>query len=120
MEIKYREAVRGRRTNRKRGRRNKWFFFLGGGGGGGGGRGWGLWEEEELCNLRSLKDMLESKIISASLFFFIVNGENIFDIKIFCKIAFWDNLQSGLTYKIARHQNQLPIMSFPHPQEESD
>ena len=31
MEIKYREAVRGRRTNRKRGRRNKW-FFLGGGG----------------------------------------------------------------------------------------
>ena len=30
MEIKYREAVRGRRTNRKRGRRNKW-FFLGGG-----------------------------------------------------------------------------------------
>ena len=34
MEIKYKEAVRGRRTNRKRGRRNKWFFFLGGGGGG--------------------------------------------------------------------------------------
>ena len=32
MEIKYKEAVRGRRTNRKRGRRNKW-FFLGGGGG---------------------------------------------------------------------------------------
>ena len=32
MEIKYREAVRGRKTNRKRGRRNKWFFFLGGGG----------------------------------------------------------------------------------------
>ena len=31
MEIKYKEAVRGRRTNRKRGRRNKW-FFLGGGG----------------------------------------------------------------------------------------
>ena len=31
MEIKYREAVRGRRTNRKRGRRNKWFFFWGGG-----------------------------------------------------------------------------------------
>ena len=88
MEIKYKEAVRGRRTNRKRGRRNKWFFFGGGG---------VLWEEEELCNLRSLKDMLESKIISASLFFFIVNGENIFDIKIFCKIAFWDNLQSGLT-----------------------
>ena len=26
-----------------------------------------LWEEEELCNLRSLKDMLESKIISALL-----------------------------------------------------
>ena len=82
MEIKYREAVGGRRTNRKRGRRNKWFFL------GGGGRGWGLWEEEELCNLRSLKDTLESKIISASFFFLIVNGENIFDIKIFCKIAF--------------------------------
>ena len=31
MEIKYKEAVRGRRTNRKRGRRNKWFFFGGGG-----------------------------------------------------------------------------------------
>ena len=36
--------------------------FLGGGG--------GLWEEEELCNLRSLKDTLESKIISASIFFY--------------------------------------------------
>ena len=33
MKIKYREAVRGRRTNRKRGRRNKWFFFFGGVGG---------------------------------------------------------------------------------------
>ena len=31
MEIKYREAVRGRRTNRRRGRRNKWIFFWGGG-----------------------------------------------------------------------------------------
>ena len=31
MEIKYREAVRGRRTNRKRGRRNKWIFWGGGG-----------------------------------------------------------------------------------------
>ena len=32
--------------------------------------GGGLWEEEELCNLRSLKDTLESKIISASFFSF--------------------------------------------------
>ena len=32
----------------------------------------GVWEEEELCNLRSLKDMLESKIISASLFFLLL------------------------------------------------
>ena len=38
MEIKYREAVRGRRTNRKRGRRNKWFFFFFGEGGVGGRR----------------------------------------------------------------------------------
>ena len=37
-------------------------FFLGG----------GLWEEEELCNLRILKDMLESKIISASLFYLLL------------------------------------------------
>ena len=68
--------------------------------------GGGLWEEEELCNLRSLKDTLKSKIIRISLFFFIVNGENIFDNKIFCKIAFWDNLQSSLTISKAMQNSK--------------
>ena len=92
-------------------------FFFGGGGG-------GLWEEEELCNLRSLKDTLESKIISASLFFFIFNGENIFDNKIFCKIAFWDNLQSSLTISKAMQNSKASKPTthnvLPPPQEESD
>ena len=88
-------------------------FFWGGG---------GVWEEEELCNLRSLKDMLESKIIS--FFFIIVNGENIFDIKIFCKIAFWDDLQSGLTISKAMQNSKASKPTthnvLPPPQEESD
>ena len=86
--------------------------------------GGGVWEEEELCNLRSLKDTLESKIISASLFFLIVNGENIFDNKIFCKIAFWDNLQSGLTVSKAMQNSKASKPTthnvLPPPQEESN
>ena len=84
------------------------------------GEGGGLWEEEEL--LRSLKDMLESKIIS--FFFIIVNGENIFDIKILCKIAFWDNLQSGVTISKAMQNSKASKPTThnvrPPPQEESN